>query len=125
MSSRTMLSNGAVNIGFSNDDKQIMLGPKSMYHEDKLSFSPPSVSGNGDVSKVDFFLTPNSNKLIEDVIWQVTVTNSSATDTVGFNSLLYFLNEFKFLLNNSLIYDIKDYEEIVYTVNNYYLKLKK
>ncbi len=121
MSSRSMLKMGGSNIGFTNDDREILVSGSSRYHEDILSFTPPSVS-SGDVFKIDFFLDQTNNKLIEQILWQVTVSNSSATDTVAFNSLLYFLDEFKLNLNNVVVYDLKDYEEIVNTVNNYYLK---
>ncbi len=124
MSSRTMLKMGGSNVGFTNDDREILVGGSSKYHEDILSFTPPSVSGNGDVVKCDFFLDQTNHKIIEQILWQLTVSNSSATDTVAFNSLLYFLEEFKLNLNNTLIFDLKDYEEIVNTVNHYYQKLR-
>ena len=55
MSTRNLIRNGVTRIGYTNDSMEIVTGVKSLFHEEVLSFTPPTVS-TGDVFKIDYFL---------------------------------------------------------------------
>ena len=122
MSSKGLVQHNANHvIGMANDQKQIIMAPRSEQEELDVCFSNTDASW-GNVSCVDIHLDPNQENIIDDCVWNFEFKNNSLTDTFTIVNPLYFLYSLEAKVNNAKVFELSGPEEIKAKILDYYMR---
>lgn len=110
-------------MSYTNESKKVHVVNPNNYREFDTSCNPQSQLQAGSSCSVDIFI--GANEVVQDIVVSCDVKNNSATDEfILHHAFLSLLNEVEIKIDNRpKCYELKNGQEILLTISNYYKRL--